>query len=270
MWCNTCQQDTPGVAHATTGRIVCPRCQQSKRAKKPVIDARVSDDGIALDEQPMHAKAAAAPFRKDDWSARQRVRSLARELKRPGIVPRPSASMIESGRHRFEPPQDLFATLEVATATVATPAPLPAANATLPSRRAEGSQIIAWLIVTLGVLTLGAAVAQIAWSLSSKAIVNWNLALGLALGGQGLLIFGLILVVSRLWRHSRYAAGKLQDVHARLGQLQHTAEVLTTMRAGGGAPAFYAELARGANPHMLLTNLKGQLDQLATRLSGSG
>jgi hypothetical protein len=110
---------------------------------------------------------------------------------------------------------------------------------------------------------------QISWSLSAHTVVNWNLALELALGGQGLLIFGLILVVSRLWRHSRYAAGKLQDVHARLGQLQHTAEVLTTMRAGGGAPAFYAELARGANPHMLLTNLKGQLDQLATRLSGS-
>jgi hypothetical protein len=216
----------------------------------------------------MPAKMTAAPFRKDDWSARQRVRTLARELKRPGIVPRPSAAIIESGRHRFEPPQDLFAAVDVATAPSAAPRqPMPSTTASLPSRRAESSQIIAWLIVTLGVLTLGAGVVQIAWSLSANAVVNWNLALGLALGGQGLLIFGLILVVSRLWRHSRYAAGKLHDVHARLGQLQHTAEVLTTMRAGGGAPAFYAELARGANPHMLLTNLKGQLDQLATRLS---
>jgi hypothetical protein len=92
------------------------------------------------------------------------------------------------------------------------------------------------------------------------------LALGLALGGQGTLILGLALVVSRLWRHSRYAAGKLQDVHARLGQLQHTAEILTTTRTGGGAPAFYADLARSASPHMLLANLKGQLDQLSTRL----
>jgi len=268
MWCNTCQQDTPGVAHATTGRIVCPRCQQSKRSQRPPIASCVSDEGIALDEQPLPSKAAAAPFRKDDWSARQRVRSLARELKRPGIIPRPSTPIIESGRHRFEPPQDLFAAVEAATSPSAAPAmPRHPASAPQSSRRAEGSQIIAWLIVMLGVLALAAGVAQIAWSFSANAVVNWNLALGLALGGQGLLIFGLILVVSRLWRHSRYAAGKLQDVHARLGQLQHTAEVLTTMRAGGGAPAFYAELARGANPHMLLTNLKGQLDQLATRLS---
>lgn len=92
--------------------------------------------------------------------------------------------------------------------------------------------------------------------------------MGLTLGGQGTLILGLVLVVSRLWRSSRYAGGKLQEVHARLAQLQHTADALTAMRSGG-APAFYADLVRGASPQMLLTNLKGQLDQLATRL-GSG
>jgi hypothetical protein len=126
---------------------------------------------------------------------------------------------------------------------------------------------VAWLIVVAGSLALAGGVGLMAWSLSTKIMIYWNLALGLALGGQGTLILGLVLVVSRLWRHSRYAASKLQDVHSRLGQLQHTAEVLTTMRSGGSAPAFYAELARSASPHMLLTNLKGQLDQLATRLS---
>ena len=139
MWCNTCQQDTPGVADAATGRLVCPRCQQSKRATKPTISASVSDDGIALDEHPLPAKAAAAPFRKEDWSARQRVRSLARELKRPGIVPRPSAAIIESGRYRFEPPQDLFAAVEVATAPLATPTPpAPPTSTSQQTRRAEG------------------------------------------------------------------------------------------------------------------------------------
>ena len=84
--------------------------------------------------------------------------------------------------------------------------------------------------------------------------------------GQGLLIFGLVLIAARLWRNSRYASSKLIDVHSQLGQLQHTADALTTMRSG--APAFYAELVRGASPQMLLANLKGQLDQLATRISG--
>ncbi len=232
--------------------------------------ARVCDEGIALDEQAAPAVAATvSPLRKDDWQARQRVRNVARELRRPGIVAIKSAASANTNRRRFEPPQDLFGQFDLTPAAPITPNPnSAAANAVLQSRRSESSQILAWFIVLTGSLALAGGVSLIAWSLATKIMVYWNLSLGLALGGQGTLILGLVLVVSRLWRHSRYAAGKLQDVHARLGQLQQTAEVLTTMRAGGGAPAFYAELARGSSPHVLLTNLKGQLDQLATRLGG--
>jgi hypothetical protein len=74
------------------------------------------------------------------------------------------------------------------------------------------------------------------------------------------------MAVSRLWRNSRYATNKLQEMHAGLGQLQNTADTISAMR--GGAPAFYADLARGASPQLLLSNLKGQLDQLATRFGG--
>jgi hypothetical protein len=82
------------------------------------------------------------------------------------------------------------------------------------------------------------------------------------------LIFGLVLVVTRLWRNSRNATGKLQDVYTRLGQLQNTADALAAMRSAS-APAFYADLVRGASPQVMLANLKGQVDQLATRI-GSG
>jgi hypothetical protein len=263
MWCSTCQQDTPGAAHAATGRIVCSRCQQPVRSKRPAPHARICDEGLALDEQATKAAAATTPLRLDDWSGQQRVRQLARELKRSNTATNKAAASTFSDRRRFEPPQDLCGQIDRTPAATQL-----SANAALQSRRTESSQIVAWLIVLVGSLALVTGVGLIAWSLSTKQMLHWNLALGLALGGQGTLILGLVLVVSRLWRHSRYAAGKLQDVHARLGQLQQTAEVLATMRAGGGAPAFYAELARGASPHMLLTNLKGQLDQLATRLGG--
>ena len=167
---------------------------------------------------------------------------------------------------RFDPPQDLFAQLEHATAPgLATTTSLPPANAMLQKRSSGGSQIVAWLIVLVGVLALACGVGLIAWSLSSGQMPYWNLALGLALGGQGILILGLVLVISRLWRSSRYAATKLQEVHAGLGQLQQASETLVAMRTGG-APAFYADLVRGASPHVLMANLKGQFDQLATRL----
>jgi hypothetical protein len=267
MWCSTCQQDVPGFAHAASGRIVCARCQQTVRSKKPAARATICDEGLALDEQP--AAMVAAPFRNDDWQGRQRVRSLVRELRRPAATAIKTSANTFRDRRRFEPPQDLFGQLDrraIGNATVASP--LPAAIAAAQARRTDGSQIVSWFIVLIGALALAGGIGLIAWSLSAQQMLYWNLALGLALGGQGTLILGLVLVASRLWRHSRFAAGKLQEVHSRLGQLQQTTEILTTMRSGG-APAFYADLVRGASPHVLLTNLKGQLDQLATRL-GSG
>lgn len=269
MWCNTCQQETPGVAHATTGRIVCSRCQQPARSQKAATQARISDEGIALDEQPSKTPVA-TPAPDIEWSNERRVRTLARELNRPTAAVKKAVTGVVSDRRRFEPPHELFSqpiftSPQTDAGAIANPLPI-----TLPQTlRSEGSQILAWLTVAIGTLTLAAGLGLIGWSLNANELRYWNLGLGLSLGGQGVLILGLVLVVSRLWRHSRFAANKLQDVQTHLGQLQQTAEILTTMRSGGGAPAFYAELARGASPRVLLTNLKGQLDQLATRL-GNG
>ena len=126
------------------------------------------------------------PFRTDDWPARQRVRNLARELKRPGIVASKAATATLSDHRRFEPPQDLFGQFDqTAAAQFASSPTLPPVSAALPSRSGEGSQIVAWLIVTLGTLALAGGVSLIAWSISTKQMMYWNLSLGLALGGQG-------------------------------------------------------------------------------------
>jgi hypothetical protein len=175
----------------------------------------------------------------------------------------PANSMFDA--RRLEPPHNLFEA--VAPAPTITPADPPVTSAIqLQVRRKGVGQILSWLIVVAGAFTLLSGIGLVGWSLYANEIMYWNLALGLSLGGQGALILGLVLVVSRLWRNSRFATSKLQEVHVRLGQLQQTADVLTTMRAGG-ASAFYADLARGASPQVLLGNLKGQLDQLAARVS---
>jgi hypothetical protein len=177
----------------------------------------------------------------------------------------PSAPHLQGAR-RFDPPRQLFSSLEPqVTPSLAPIAPQLAAGARVGLRRTQGGQVFAWLIVALGTLTLAGGIGLGAWSLATRDMLYWNLALGLTLGGQGTLIFGLVLVVSRLWRNSRYATSKLQDVHAGLGQLQQTADVIATMRSGG-APNFYADLLRGASPQVLLANLKGQVDQLAARV----
>jgi hypothetical protein len=230
----------------------------------------LGDDGIPLDEPVVAATVAAAPpICSDDWSTRQRAREIDRKLRRPmHFNPSigSSATSALQGPRRFDPPQNLFDQLEqVTTPTIATATPPVTSAKQLIKRRTSASQVVAWLVVSLGTIVLAAGLGLIGWSLYAEQMQYWNLALGLSLGGQGALIFGLVLVVSRLWRNSRYAVNKLQDVHARLGQLQTTADALTATRPGG-APAFYGELAHGASPQMLLSNLKGQLDQLATRL----
>lgn len=259
MWCSNCQQDVPAVAHAITGRAICPRCQQKLSVPRP------SDTGIALDEPAAAVVADKPPLERDDWQMRQRARHLSRELGRTTTVPRPPLSSVPGNPRRFDPPQDLFDRIERITAPSVATSGSPVAASYPVRRRSEGGHVFAWLVIVAGTIALAAGLGAIAWSLAENRPDLWNPALGVTLAGQGTLIFGLVLVLMRLWRTSRYAAGKLQDVHARLGQLQQTTDALSVTRAAGGAPAFYAELARGANPQMLLANLKGQVDQLAAR-----
>ncbi len=270
MWCNSCQQDTPSVSNPTSGRTVCSRCQQPMQKQQATYATRICDDGLALDEPiatPTNPQRSdSAPFRTDDWAARQRVRTAVRELRRPNPTTGVSPNRIPADRQRFEPPQDLFAQIENATApTLATLAPESFTSDLAQKHNASG-QVVAWLVVILGAIILAAGVGLIGWALSANEMLYWNYAIGLAMAGQGTLIFGLVLVISRLWGSSRYSATKLQEVHTRLGQLQQSSETLAATR-GGSAPAFYADLVRGASPHVMLANLKGQVDQLATRVS---
>jgi hypothetical protein len=265
MWCSNCQQDVPAVSQANTNRSVCSRCQGVLR---PPHTVQICEDGIALDEEPCLAAAKnEPPPTADDWQLRQRTRELGRKLRHDFDGSRPSASDLRGSQYRLDPRQSLFDDIEQLTASPIITPPTSVLPRITPPRRPEAGQFVAWLFAFCGAIALGGGLGTIGWSLSAGRTDLWNLALGLTLAGQGILIFGLVLVVTRLWRNSRYATGKLQEVHTELGQLQRTADALAAIRSGG-APAFYAELVRGASPQMLLANLKGQIDQLATRLNG--
>jgi len=258
MWCSACQQDVPGISHVASGRLVCSRCQQPMRNRKNTHTAGISDGGIELDE-PAVARVCTAPPKFDDWQTRQRTRHLGRELRRSMSGSSIPLERFPQNQRRFDPPAELFDNSTSSFSSVST-------RSTPAAKRTQGGQVIAWFVVMAGFVALCGGLGGIAWSIAERRDEFWNESLGLTLAGQGILIFGLVLVVSRLWRNSRYATGKLQDVHTRLGELQRTAEALSANR--GGAPAFYADMARGAPPQILLSNLKGQVEQLAARLGG--
>jgi hypothetical protein len=56
----------------------------------------------------------------------------------------------------------------------------------------------------------------------------------------------------------------LEDVNQRIEDLNRSAALWTT-NASPPATAFYHHLAHGASPHILLADLKGQMDLLAHR-----
>ena len=97
----------------------------------------------------------------------------------------------------------------------------------------------------------------------------WNIGLPVALVGQIALLVGLVLQLDRLWRDSREAAAKLDNVDEQLHDLKAATTLLGTAQ-GPAATTFYSHFAGGASPQLLLTDLKSQIDLLAMRIAQDG
>ena len=94
----------------------------------------------------------------------------------------------------------------------------------------------------------------------------WSLGMPITVAGQVCLLLGLVLQLERLRQGSRYAAEKLSEVDRRLSDLNQATRMLGVTH-GSASQAFYAHMAEGASPHLLMADLKGQLDLLAVRMS---
>ena len=135
-----------------------------------------------------------------------------------------------------------------------------------PARRGWLSGLVIWTAVTLGSTAFVCGGALLVWSYVTGRQELWTLGMPIALGGQIVVLAGLILQLDRLWHDSRRAAGKLDQVDLQLRELKTTTTLLGTTY-GPSSAAFYAHLAEGASPQILLRDLKGQLDLLAMKLN---
>lgn len=128
------------------------------------------------------------------------------------------------------------------------------------------SGALAWMALSLGTMGFVCGGILLGWSLTTARPELWNIGLPVALVGQIALLIGLVLQMDRLWRDHRQAAVKLDNVDGQLHELK-TATTLLGTSHGIGAGAFYSHYAGGAGPHVLLTDLKSQLDLLAVKIS---
>jgi hypothetical protein len=140
------------------------------------------------------------------------------------------------------------------------------------TRRESGStrpgigHALSWLVLSLGLMPFVCGVVLVGWSWFSGRDDLWRIGIPLALVGQAGLLAGVLLQLEASWRNHLRTAQQLDDLEARVDELQESAALLSASHSGDSR-SFYAHFADGAGPNLLLADLKGQLDLLAMQLA---
>jgi hypothetical protein len=260
MWCNQCRQDVPGRVGAEAGEYLCPRCATTlagaRSSRAPEAGESTDRQGECSDSTPVEFIPDPLPLY-DGWELEETLRHVERVV---GIDGRDRAeSRGEPARHDashsgpsgwHHPSVAKF-------------------KAARRRRAAAGPSWIAaltWTMLALGVMALACGAVLMATAAASDRNELWTIGLPIGLGGQIVLLIGLVLQLDRLGHDSRQAAEQLEQVDERLDDLSTTTTLLGTSRTAAST-SFYSHYAGGASPKLLLADLKGQLDLLAVKLS---
>jgi hypothetical protein len=239
MWCKHCRQDVPARTSGDRPGFCCPRCGEIVTADPSIApEPAPAYDSWEIDEQLRHI---------------DRVLHSARESGRQPSVAQPQTT-------RFDPPHAAPAAWHAPARKSGRRrrAPKPARN--------PGSQVLTSLALLLGTMSLVCGGILLAWSVIAGRPELWSIGLPVAIGGQIVLLMGLVLQIDRLWSDNRAAVDKLHDVDDQIGDLKMTTTLLGTSQGPTGG-VFYSHFAGGASPQLLLADLKGQLDLLAVKLA---
>ncbi len=209
------------------------------------------------------AAAAAGPMPYDGWEMDEQLRHIERVLTANRLRGEPAAAG-EQEVSRADWPQAGAPAWHVHPASRPARRPLPRK----PARQGFVLGLLIGTALTLGPLAVVGGGALLGWSLWTGRQDLWAFAAPTAMGGQIVVLLGLVLQLNRLGRESRQAAGKLDRLDQDIHDLRTTTTLLGTTH-GPSAAAFYAHLADGASPQILLSDLKSQLDILAVQLGRS-
>lgn len=255
MWCRNCQQDVPAIGSTAESPVRCARCNKpfAGETKPQVAEAsKVRESGSNVRRSPKMKTDWLEQALLDDWEledelneAQQLVASLGAGEQAdaafrldnahvPGAIRESTSIRLQSKRpKRGKPPQSSF---------------------------------LSWCLLSIGLMAFVFGAVLIGWSFAKDRPDLWRLGLPFTLGGQAALIVGLVFQLDGLWRSNRDASETLDDLGAQLDELRHATSLLSTSHSSP-AQSFYLHMADGASPNLLLADLKGQLDLLASRLA---
>ena len=261
MWCKQCQQDVPGVASGEAGSYRCLRCGVE------LVEGINSSKGKARDGEeatnpgeshpPLDGLESTPSY--DSWELEEHLRHIQRLLaidrevgqrsepsdsaKREGVFRLDAAHGAQQGWHRAAALQAKLNQAQTSDAQSETPK-MPA---------------LTWTVLALGLTACVCGSVLLGWSVVGQRPDLWSIGMPIGLGGQIVLLIGFILQLDRLWHDNRSTAAKLHQVDEQLHGLQSS-------NTGTSSGTFYSHMAEGVSPHLLLADLKSQLDMLASRL----
>jgi hypothetical protein len=106
------------------------------------------------------------------------------------------------------------------------------------------------------------------WSMLADRADLWTFGVPIALGGQLALLLGFLLRLDLLGDANRRTVDQLDTVDQRLDDLKRAAAVVSATQ-NGPSQAFFSHMANGANPQLMLADLKGQIDLLAVQMAST-
>ncbi len=267
MWCADCGQDVPGIAEKQEqSRIVCARCGRELTSGVSEIDTDDSkiDIGAGSEESVAVTSAAASAKWDDDvydlenWDVDENLRTASdtiRRYKSSGV-----------GGHEVNGRQFRIDTSPNAP-DEKSPQNAESLAASRPISQPSSSQTwLSWTLICLGMMTFTFGAVLAGWSLIMDRPDLWSLGLPTVLGGQAVLLLGLIFQLEGLWHTHRRTHRVLDDLDERMAELKRTTTLMATA-CNTPSQSFYTHMADGATPQMLLADLKGQLDLIALKMA---
>jgi hypothetical protein len=256
MWCKHCRQDTPIVSNASRHGMCCGRCgapltgESEPQVRQRTGEPHPAETGLNLDEPP---PGMATNF--EDWRLDNNVRAMRARIdpgRRVASPPNPTSTASAGPQWRIDTAH-----------AKAPPRHKPPRRIPSTTRRAPtftNSALLFGLLACMG----GAAV--LAWAAAESRGDVWNLGVSAIVAGGIVFLLGLVLQLERIWHNGRFAVHKLREIDAHLVDLERTTASLGVTQ-GATSHTFYSHLAEGANPYLLLSDLKGQIDLLAMNLA---
>jgi hypothetical protein len=265
MWCKQCQQDVPGIVCAEGGQYRCPRCAEGIYSPLNVTWVDQAGTEVAGGQPGVPDGPGEEPPRLyDDWDFEDRLGHIGRVLAidrseaNASLRAGSSQTVRTDGSHQGTAGPHRAPSRKRVPQRTDGPAPPETAHPLL--------GFFTWTALSLGLMAFVCGGTLLGWSMIAGRQDLWTIGLPITLAGQIGLLAGLVLQLDRLWYDHRTTAAKLDHFDEELHDLKTAATNLGTAQSSPGS-SFYAHLAGGAGPHLLLTDLKGQLDLLAAKIS---